>query len=371
MNLAAYKEAFQVSHHSPGVGRLRSILANDVTDFCVPVNIGFPPPAFMTEIHDQLLDRLKYYPSEPGPLREKFGAFVGVSGASLVAGNGSTELFYNLLSASPKKRRIVTCVPTFGRWTDAPRAAGHTVIGYHRREENKFAIMADEFCKLARLHSADTVMISNPNNPTGHLTTRLELLHLIERLRSTAPTVDLIVIDESFLDFSPRRDLTTLIRDVEHLDRVVVLKSLGKSFGLHGTRMGVLVAAPSTIGELENYVPYWNVNGVAENVIDLMPKYRAEFRRSLDVTVEATANMMTRLNLIKGITTFATDANYVYFKLDDHFDPIKLRDFLLIKHGLFVRSCGNKEGGSSHHFRIATRESHDVERLAGAIESFL
>ncbi len=290
---------------------------------------------------------------------------------NVIAGNGSTELFYNILAISPRKRRLLTCVPTFGRWTDAPRNSGHFVVGYPRQEKNGFAIDPEEFCKLANHHEIDTIIISNPNNPTGHLTSRLELLALIEKLRTVAPTVDLIMIDESFLDFSPLRAEASLSKDVHTLDRVIVLKSLGKSFGLHGTRMGVVVAHPELITELESFVPYWNVNGVAESVIDLMPSFMESFHKSLDATVRATENMSKQLSRIKGVMSYPTHANFVYVKINDQLDPVALRDYLLIHHSLYVRSCGNKEGASANNFRIATRPQQEVEHLVAAINSFV
>lgn len=372
MNLSAYKQAFAGSHHSPNIRNLRSILGatEAITDFCVPVNIGFPPAEFMEALHRELGERLKYYPSEPGPLREKFAAFLDLPAENLIAGNGSTELFYNILNSSGAKHRLLTCVPTFGRWTDAPRASGHSVVGYARREENQFGIDRQEFCRLVNRHQIDTVIISNPNNPTGHLTSREDLLRLIEMLRQQAPAVDLIIVDESFLDFSSRREEASLIRDVHKLDRVIVLKSLGKSFGLHGARLGVMVGNPALVADIEDFVPYWNVNGVAESVIELMPKYTKAFQNSLNATGRATQDMRTQLSQIPGAVTYPTDANFVYLKMNDRIDPVALRDHLLIQHRLFVRSCGNKEASSARHFRIATRSQIEVARLVNAIKSF-
>jgi histidinol-phosphate/aromatic aminotransferase/cobyric acid decarboxylase-like protein len=369
MNLTAINQAFANSSHSPGLRKLRGLLGDheQIVDFCVPVNIGFPPPAFMDQLHAQLADRLKYYPSEPTAINEKFASVLNVQPTHLIAGNGSTELFYNLLSSLGGKRRLLTCVPTFGRWTDAPRGSGHFVAGYLRRMENNFAIDAQEICKQACLHRIDTVVISNPNNPTGHLTEKMDLLDLIENLRTQVPTLELVVVDESFLDFSPLREQASLLSDAPLIDGLIVLKSLGKSLGLHGTRMGVLVASSRTIAKIENFVPYWNVNGIAEAVIDLLPEHLDSFHRGLEQTIKATQAMRTQLASLHGVRAFPTNANYVYVELAEARDPIALRDHLLINHRLFVRSCGNKEGATARHFRIATRPEGEVGRLVEAM----
>lgn len=372
MNISAYRKAFAESHHSPGIRRLRGILSSpdEITDFCVPVNIGFPPEKFIERLRGDLMDRLKYYPSEPKVIAEKFATYLQIPAERLLAGNGSTELFYNFLSSMGPGLRVLTCVPTFGRWTDAPKAMKHTVIGCPRRQENGFAVDPDELVALARLHRVHLVIISNPNNPTGHLTPRLELLALIARLHSEVDSLNHVIVDESFLDFSPRREEASLLNDVGSAPGLIVLKSLGKSFGLHGTRMGVLVAEPGILEMVSGHVPYWNVNGVAESVIDLMPDFMNEFRVSLNATVTATQYMAGRLHSVPYLRSFVTDANFVYVQFDRSVDPTELRDDLLIRHGLFLRSCGNKEAATASEFRIATRPKDDVERLISALLAY-
>lgn len=369
MNISAYREAFSESHHSPGLRRLKGILpiASEITDFCVPVNIGFPTPDFIGRLMDDLLDRLKYYPSEPKAIAQKFATFVQTSPEQLIAGNGSTELFYNLLSSMGPGLRLLTCVPTFGRWTDAPRNMRHQVIGVPRREVNQFDLDPDELVGLAKTNKINLVIISNPNNPTGRLMSRSDLLNLIERLEREVDSLRYVVVDESFLDFSNQREKESLIRDVGSVSKLIVLKSLGKSFGLHGTRMGVMVAEARVIESVAGHVPYWNVNGVAESVIDLMPEFRTEFETSLAITLEATRYLYQALKVVPGLTAFPSDANFVYVRFNHGLDPVRLRDELLIRHGLFLRSCGNKEAATAHEFRIATRTRGDVDRLISSL----
>lgn len=373
MNQLSYKHAFKDASHSPNLRTLKSVLktTNPITDFCIPVNIGFPPAPFMAELQSDFADRVKYYPSEPGALREKFAAFLNVPHGNLIAGNGSTELFYNLLHSSCRKHRILTCIPTFGRWTDAPRASGHHVVGYARLVKNQFGIDHAALCDLAHRQQVDMVILSNPSNPTGHLTDRKEMLELIASLRSQVPSLELVIVDESFLDFSSRRKTASLIADVQHMDDVIVLKSLGKSFGLHGTRMGVVIGSSSLISRIGAFVPYWNVNGIAEAVIELMPRYAQAFEQGLESTIAATESMAAQLKQLGFASVYPTEANFVYIKIDDEIEPTKLRDHLLIQHQMFVRSCGNKEAATSHHFRIATRPKTDVTRLINAMKEFI
>lgn len=372
MNPLAYRQAFADSHHSPAIRTIRKALGPDrkIVDFCVPVNIGFPPPDLMELLQNGLLESIKYYPSEPMIIREKFANFLGLPTEQVLAGNGSTELFNYILSLSGRPHRLMTCIPTFGRWTDAPQSAGHQVINYVRRRENGFGIDIDDFVQLARRESVDLVVISNPNNPTGQLTSKAELLQLIERLRSEAPLVEKIVVDESFLDFSARKRTETLLHDVGGMDGVLVLKSLGKMLGLHGTRMGVLVGESRAIQALQRNIPYWNVNGVAEAVIDVLPQFQSELQMSLNVTIGATRQMRESLNQVSAFTVFPTEANYVYTLLDESIDPVALRDFLLIKFGFFLRSCGNKLGSNARFFRIATRPPGEIEDLVRAVNCF-
>jgi histidinol-phosphate/aromatic aminotransferase/cobyric acid decarboxylase-like protein len=250
--------------HTPSAAVLHRGSERDaaLNDFCVPVNAYFPTPEMLRQLHAKLEHVLKYYPDENRNIAEVVAENFDLEPGNVVMGNGSTELIAWIHRVWEMKR-LMTPVPTFGRWTDYPLENGTCVQFHQRREDELFQLNVDRLLAETRALGCTAVAICNPNNPTGRLTDRNRLLELLDRLAD----LELIVIDESFLDFAGIDDVPTMIHEAVKRSNVIVLKSLGKNFGLHGMRAGYAVTNPHWAEKLRRAVPAWNVNAVAELII--------------------------------------------------------------------------------------------------------
>ncbi|MFP5407318.1 MAG: aminotransferase class I/II-fold pyridoxal phosphate-dependent enzyme, partial [Gammaproteobacteria bacterium] len=231
----AVSALFERKSHNPSFHAIRS--ATDyqgmLLDFCVPVNTYFPPAEMVELIRDNLEDVLKFYPDEAPAHEQCIADLAGIAPRHIVAGNGSTEIITSLCRDAPGP--IVTTVPTFGRWTDLPPDFGVPVHFIQRLRERGFAVGIEEI--VARVHAtqAAAVVVCNPDNPTGAGLAAAQTRSLLRELKD----LPLVVIDESFIDFS---DLQSAAQLAAQSDNAIVVKSLGKSLGWHGIRLGYAVA---------------------------------------------------------------------------------------------------------------------------------
>jgi histidinol-phosphate/aromatic aminotransferase/cobyric acid decarboxylase-like protein len=208
------------------------------------------------------------------------------------------------------------------------------------------------------------LVISNPSNPTGAWFEFDEIKKLVLSL----PEVELIVIDESFLDFS---DLESAVSLIPRAQNLVVVKSLGKSLGWHGVRLGYAAMNSRGAALLRSELPFWNVNGLAAYILKSMSEFKDEFLQSLNLVAQDRTYMLNQLEGISGIRVFPSKANFLYVELPSNVPGRKLRDRLLEEYGLMVRECSNKIGSSERYLRLAVQTREAVDLLAQALRESL
>lgn len=355
---------FNRRSHNPSFFAVRDSRAceGDPLDFCVPVNPHFPPPALLEMIHRDLGEILKYYPDYAEVHEKHIGELTGLAPETLVACNGSTEII--TLLCREARGPLVTSVPTFGRWTDLPPELDVPLHTIPRRRENAFRLEVDEIIDRVREAGARTLVISNPNNPTGAWLTGDE----VKALTRALPDLDALIIDESFIDFS---DSESVAEHAAVTHNLVVVKSLGKSLGWHGVRLGYAVAEPGRARALRAQLPFWNINGLAAYVLKHVPRFRAELRASFARTAEDRADMAERLGDVPGLTVYPSQANFLFLELPEGVSGRALRDRLLQRHGVMVRECSNKVGSTEQYLRVAVLRREAAAVLVRALREEL
>ena len=258
------------------------------------------------------------------------------------------------------KGPIVTSVPTFSRWTDLPEELHVPLYTILRKREQLFRLEVDEIVKRVREVKARTLVISNPNNPTGAWLTLDEIKSLVQALED----LDAVIVDESFIDFS---DLESAARYAADAANLVVVKSMGKSLGWHGVRLGYAVAKPRRAHALRAHLPFWNINGLAAYVLKTATKFKAEYQSSFAKVAEDRIYMTERLATVSGLTVYPSKANFLYVALPERVSGRTLRDRLLKNYGLMVRECGNKVGSTEQYLRLAVQTRAAVDLLVPAL----
>jgi histidinol-phosphate/aromatic aminotransferase/cobyric acid decarboxylase-like protein len=193
------------------------------------------------------------------------------------------------------------------------------------------------------------------------------MIRLFDRLSD----LDLVVVDESFIDFADEHERATVADEAMARRNVLVLKSLGKNFGLHGVRLGYGVSNPERVAHLRTRLPHWNVNGLAELVIRELAGHMEEYEQSRRLVMRDRRQFERSLRSLGGLTVFPSQANFVCVRTPEEVDGAWLRDHLLVEHGCLVRACGNKLGSDRHDLRIACRPPTESAALLSALEESL
>ncbi|MBM9618505.1 pyridoxal phosphate-dependent aminotransferase [Streptomyces zhihengii] len=355
--------------HSPSyftLTRATGAQAGEIADFCIPCNPYFPTPAMFDRLGAGLREILTYYPSSAETVTAELCRLLGLNPATVAMGNGSTELI-TWIDHLLVRESLAVPVPTFGRWTDQPMETGKRVDMLLLPEARGFALDPEAFVRFVESRGSRVAVVCNPNNPDGGLLSKPQVLGLLDRLQD----LDLVVVDESFLEFADEGQETSVAAEAVLRPNVVVLRSLGKNFGLHGVRFGYLVAHPGLAGLIRGALPKWNLNSFAEAVVFMLREHRHEYAESLRRVRGDRHEMIRYLSHLPGLTVYPSQGNFVYVRLPAGVDGALLRDRLLTEHGVLVRECGNKIGSSSRFVRLVVRPQADVVRLVSAMEQVL
>ncbi|WP_415925503.1 pyridoxal phosphate-dependent aminotransferase [Streptomyces sp. ME19-01-6] len=360
-------ELFRGTNHSPSYFSLsRAGVGQDVVDFCIPCNPYFPTPAMFAVLAVRLRDILTYYPSSADTITAELASLLGLQPQTMAMGNGSTELI-TWIDHLMVKESLAVPIPTFGRWTDQPMETGKRVDMFQLPEMDGFRLDPDAFVSFVRSRGSRVAVICNPNNPDGGLLPR----HAVVAMMDALADLDLVVIDESFLEFADAEAYPSVVDEAVLRPNVIVLRSLGKNFGLHGVRFGYLVANPALAVQIRSRLPKWNLNSFAEVIVFMLKRYQPEYAQSLRMLSRDRQEMTASLANLPGLTVYPSQGNFVFVKLPEGADGAQVRDRLLSEHGVLVRECGNKLGSSSQFMRLVVRSQPDVQRLLTGLSTVL
>jgi histidinol-phosphate/aromatic aminotransferase/cobyric acid decarboxylase-like protein len=354
--------------HSPSFFELTRKLgdgARELVDFCIPCNPYFPTSEMFAELAENLESVLKYYPSDNATIAGRLAKVLQLNPATIAMSNGSTELI-TWMDHLWINSSVAIPIPTFGRWTDQPMETGKRVDMFLLQESEGFALDVDEYIRFIRARGSRVAVICNPNNPDGGYLPRREVLRFMDELSD----LDLVVVDESFIDFVEIEQGASVAREATIRPNVVVLKSLGKNFGLHGIRFGYLVANPALARKMSSTLPNWNLNSLAEAVVFMLGNHVAAYEDSLSRLAMDRYRMAMELSRLPDLHVFPSQGNFLLVRMEGPASGTELRDHLLAEHQVFVRECGNKLGMTSQFLRLVVRPEQDVRRLVAGIHHF-
>jgi len=330
----------------------------DVLDFAFIRNMHFPTPEMLAELAAELPDLLRNYGSNQETLDALVADFVGCDAHDIVALNGLSQIYPWLADhlALLPAGDILVPAPTFGEYC--------RVFPNHIAYRDDFT--APDLTALAQ-RAARALIFVNPNNPTGTTLSSANLLRLSDQRRDVR-----IIVDESFIRFSGEPSLVSLTRS-DRRDNLVVLASLSKDLGLPGVRLGYAFSTDRAfIAALRKAIPIWNLNSIAERTLELATRERAQFERSLRLTVADRAEFAFALAQLDGVVVRPSGANFMVASLPcDPAATAVLADHLLADHGILVKDISPRIGDGHGHLRLAVRTRADHARLVAALEPVL
>jgi threonine-phosphate decarboxylase len=320
--------------------------------------LGTPRKA-ITAIQKNARSLAPMYPDlECRELKKSLSRYLRVDPEWISVGNGAMEIIYWFARAFAKSR-VVIPAPTFCEYELASHKAGAEVTFVMLHD---FELDADQIIEKAR--GAGAVFLCNPNNPTGMLANR-EIRKVIENIDGSTK----ILLDECFIELVDDPDAGSMIGRIEEFDNLVILRSLTKSFGLAGLRVGYSVCNPALIDKLStNKIP-WNVNGLAQAAGVAALADKKHLPRARAVVKKERKFLHDNIDKLKSLSPLMSDANYFLVHLQNR-NSTQFRDALLKKTGVLVRDCSTFTGMGSQHVRVAVKAHRENLQLLKALEGF-
>ncbi len=322
----------------------------ELLDFSVNINPLGPPK--LRSILSAACKDINNYPDNRYPGFKKAAAdYLGVASENIVPGNGSSELIRLFAETVIEPLDLVIIpAPTFAEYEFQCRLLG-------ARIEN---VNYDDLLNT-NIDNCKAVFLCNPNNPTGKLLDRKEVLLFAEKC--TRAEVFLFV-DEAFIELA---DPGESIADVAaYNDFVIVLRSLTKTFAVPGLRIGFAVASPVLAGLMNNIRLHWNMNSIAAAVgEDLLADNQDYINRSLGLLKKEREWLTSKLASVRGFKPYPSDTNFILVDIREFgLSSLQLTERML-RHGIIIRDCASFD--LENHIRVAVRKRSENRTLIAAI----
>lgn len=335
-------------------------------DFCYLVNPYFPPRKMYDEIGASLEKLISRYPSGMRVNSLLAARNFGVHPENIVVGNGTAELIRSFMAGLTGKVGIVR--PTFEEYP--LRYAGEDIVCFWP-ENDDFHYSGRDLTRFFEQHPVDSLVLINPDNPSGNYIPKAELIELTAWAGSRG--MDLLV-DESFADFAQEENNTLI--EAEFLEKnphLYVMKSISKSYGIPGIRLGVLASGCTrTIAGIKKDVSIWNINSLAEFYMQIEGKYRKDYTAALAKFKIERARYEAELGRIAGLRVIPSQANYVMAELTNGTAAAELAEALIVKHKILIKDLSEKiRRDGRQYVRLTVRTTRENDKLIAALRAEL
>lgn len=353
----------KIQHSFGGYWRYPNLL-----DFCYLVNPYFPRKRMIDEMKANFETLLREYPSGMGVNSLLAGKYFGVKQKYIVVGNGAAELIKSLMENHAGKIGVI--YPTFEEYPN--RHNDDTIVKFHPHNAD-FSYTADDLMGFFSDKGISSLLIVNPDNPSGNFIPYNDLLKLAEWARQNSIQ---LMVDESFVDFSDEGFGNTLLRNetLEQFPTMCVMKSISKSYGVPGLRLGVLASAnESLISSMKKNVAIWNINSFGEFYMQIYGKYEKDYARACDKFREERTIFESGLKQIPYLRVIPSQANYFLCEVTQGKTSYDLTLQLLTDYNILIKDCSSKKGfpDDRQYVRIAIRDRKDNSILIEALKSYI
>lgn len=333
-------------------------------DFCYLVNPFFPTPQMKEEMKAIFDTLLTEYPSGMQVNSLLAGKYFNVKQDYIVVGNGAAELIKCMMENMEGKIGII--YPTFEEYPN--RIDKNRIIPFLSKKKD-FLYTVEDLKEFYQDKNISSLLLINPDNPSGNFIPTKDIISLA--LWSKSLGIKLI-IDESFVDFSEDFQNNSLLHNdiLETYPNMTVIKSISKSYGVPGLRLGVLASSDTTLtNRIKKEVSIWNINSFGEYYMQIFGKYSKDYIKACEAFIKERERFQQEMTKIDFIRVIPSQANYFMIKLIDKYSPEELSAILLKKYNILIKSCNSKHGlENKNYVRIAVRNKNDNDLLLQALK---
>ena len=335
------------------------IEVDQIVDFSVNVNpLGFPG-TLMGVLRSELASISRYPDPECRRFRRKLADHLDLPEDHVLVGNGCNELIHLIFQCYPALVALIV-QPTFSEYRRGVRLAGGNAADHILKWEDNFQLVLERLIREASRY--ELLFLCNPNNPTGQVLGREQLLELVSAVPQT-----IVVVDEAFVDFVDEVSACSIATDVSSHDNLIVLRSMTKFFAIPGLRLGYMTAHPALMKELKGGKEPWSVNTLAqvagEHLIE-QTDYVAETRQAIN---EERLFLLAELSQIKWLHVYPTAVNFLLVRTIPDALTAEEVNGKLMERGIAIRDCSNFVGLNKNFFRIGLKRRSENQRLIAAL----
>lgn len=337
-------------------------------DYCYLVNPYFTRSGIIDEMAGNFRTLVCEYPAGMGVNSSLASACWNVKPEYIIPGNGAAELIKALMDGLEGSLGLVR--PTFEEYPNRLAAgdASRTTEVFIPSDPD-FRYTAEDLVRHFSEHPVDNLLLINPDNPSGNFIDKRGLLKLAEWTRGNGTK---LILDESFVDFSRDFETSSCLDDnlLESYPQMCVIKSISKSYGVPGLRLGILASADTAlISRLKRQVSIWNINSFAEYFMEIFPEYREDYNAACRTFIEVRDEFEAQLRTIPFLRTIPSQANFFMLEVLQPFGAKQLCEKLLEEHNILASALQAKKGiQPDRYIRVAVRSREDNSKFIEALK---
>lgn len=331
-------------------------------DFCYLVNPYYPPARMIEEIKANADKLITNYPSGADVNALLAAKNFSVRNDFIAVGNGASEMIKSVIENHKSKIGFIR--PTFEEYPNRCKLADN--VDFFPENDN-FTYNAEDLISFFNDKNISMLILINPDNPSGNYIKKNEVVRLLVWCKEKQIT---LLLDESFIDFSDEKDCS-LIKESILLEyqNLIIVKSISKSYGIPGLRLGVIVCGnKNIIDRVKRDISIWNINSLAEFYMQIAEKYDNDYIEALELFRQARLKLINELNTIKFIRAIPSQANYIMCELTEKFTAQQLAQKLLAEYNILIKDLTGKLNTTKQYVRIAVRSTEDNNNLICALK---
>lgn len=331
-------------------------------DFCYLVNPYFPPQRMLSEMKANADKLIMNYPSGARVNALLAAKNFSVKEEQIVVGNGAAELIKSVMENH--KGKIGFIRPTFEEYPNRYEKENRVVF---IPANKNFSYSSSDLISFFSEKEITMLVLINPDNPTGNYMEKNEILRLLSWCREKNIK---LLLDESFADFAMEEDNSFVQEDIlSHYNNLLVVKSISKSYGVPGLRLGILASGDlEMIEKVKKDLSIWNINSLAEFYMQIEEKYEADYDQALERFKIVRQQFIDKLNELTYMRVIPSQANYVMCELTEKYSSRELTEKLLLEYNILIKDLAGKIEGTGQYVRIAVCSEEDNEQLIRALK---
>lgn len=353
--LAKYQERYGGYWRYPGL-----------YDFCYLANPCFPNERFLNEMKDAFGTLVREYPSGMKVNSVLAADYFEIPDEYICVGNGTSELIKSLMEKYIGNVGVI--YPTFEEYPH--RKNGTELIPFMGLDE-EFMCNVDDISDFYKDKNVDAIILVNPDNPTGRFIPKNEIVRLAGICHKQGVR---LIVDESFVDFADEENQSLIDYEIlKNNPNIIVMKSISKSYGVPGIRLGVIVTGDEEIiASMKKDVAIWNINSFGEFFWQIIGKYRNDYRNAMNDFGKIRKRYLDNLTKNPNLKVYPTQSNYVMCKLINNMKATELATLMLNRYNILIKDLTGKSGlDDGEYIRLSVKSDEENNYVIRVLEEIL